>query len=223
MRQSVMLMVIAGILMLLYSSTLDPYTNEEAYDEKYLSLHGENKTAQFYALRKEYLTNKYSLEDYGITTIIIGISTLLLFRKGWRNIKTPNSKIAIVLLGLLSVFLGILGYAGSIYLDAIRSDFPMWADSIAIPLMYIPTISWILLIWLAINFTGIFGEFKTGKYIHKLKFNNINYWYAAASILSLLLTAYSLAWGDFWNTAAGISWSYFYLSMLVGRRGSTTK
>jgi hypothetical protein len=52
-----------------YSQSLDRYTDEKEYNEKYTAIDSSdiNASEQFNSLRKEYLTSKYDLENYGFT------------------------------------------------------------------------------------------------------------------------------------------------------------
>lgn len=82
--------MIFGVLLLGYSRTLKPYTNETEYNEAYNDLEGENKTEKFYELGHTYLTNKYALENYGATSLILGMFSFFLFFNNWENFKIPK-------------------------------------------------------------------------------------------------------------------------------------
>ena len=99
-----------------------------------------------------------------------------------------------------------------------RGSFPHWADSLGIPMASTFVVFIILLIWYALNLIGIFKAFKTGGLVKNLSLDSINYWYAIILMLTIILTGVLILEGNFWQTTAGIIWSYFFLSLLVGRR-----
>jgi hypothetical protein len=213
------ILTVIGILLIGYSVTLKPYSNLEEYEQKYLALDGDNKSEQFFELRKTYLTEKYQFEDYGLTSIVLGIYMLIFFFKGWRLFKIPNHKSKIGLIGIIAVLISVFGYVGDLILESSRGSYPHWADSLGIPLMTeVPLMFIILLIWFALNLIGLKKPFKTGGLVSNLNIKSINYWYATVLVLLLIQSISLIFYADFWSTAAIMLWNYFHLSLLVGRR-----
>ncbi len=207
-----------GFIVLLYSSMLKPYTNEDEYNQKYYAIEGEKRFKEFYQLREIYLTEKYLIEDYGITILIVGLFIFTLFYKGDNSIKIPNTKLKIGLIGFVAVLVSVLGYIGDLFLGMVRGDFPHWADSLIIPLAAVPIIFITLLVWFFLNLIGLINPFKAGVQIKEFQLNNINYWFLFLVIIALITTIITIFYGDFWLTTAGLIWSYFYFCLLVGKR-----
>lgn len=201
-----------------YSLTLNPYTNEDEYEAKYFALEGSDRTEKFHELRKTYLTGKYELENYGLTLIIAGAYILILMFRGWNSFKIPDSKITITIIGLGAVLITVIGYVGDLCLEMYRGTYPHWADSLGIPLAVTPMLFAIFFVWYLLNLPGLITPFKTGGLVKEIKMKSINYWYLVIIILTIIITGFMIYEGDFWWTTAGLLWTYFYLSLLVGRR-----
>ena len=107
----------------------------------------ENVNEKFYQLRKEYLTPKIKLEDYGITFILTSIPFLLVSLIGIDKLKTPNEKIWIVIVGILAALITNAGYVGDLFCEMYRDSYPHWGDSLVIPLMGIPFLLLMFLGW----------------------------------------------------------------------------
>ena len=211
--------LLVGIGVLTYSTTLQPYTDKEEFYEKMSSLMDEeNNSQKYHELRDFYLTPKYALENYGLIAVILGLYTLLLIPDHWWNFQSPRSKWIIGVIGLLAVLLTIGGYVGDLFLEATRDRYPPWADSLGIPLMSVPFLFWTFLGWFAVNLIGFKKPFRTSVSIQEFKIRSTNYWYLALTVLTAIITLTLMYEGDFWWTAAGIMWIYFYLSLLLGRQ-----
>lgn len=212
------ILVLAGILLFRYSTTLEPYTNEEEFNEKYLAIEGGNKSRKFYELQKEYRTHKYSYENYALTSIVLGIAIFIIGFNGVNNTTMPKSKTTIVLVGLLAVLMTVFAYVGDLFLEMHRDSYPHWADSLGIPLMGTPGIFIILLLWYFINLNGVWKNIQYGVPVSSFRLNNLSIWYTFLLALTLFITISSTFFGDFWIVSAGICWCYFYFSILIGRR-----
>ena len=214
-----LIILLVGIGILTYSTTLQPYTDKEEFYEKMSSLMDEeNKSQKHHELRDFYLTPKYTLENYGLIAVILGLYTLVLIPKNWQNFQSPRSKWIIGVIGLLAVLLTIGGYVGDLFLEATRDRYPPWADSLGIPLMSVPFLFWSFLGWFAVNLIGLKNPFRTSVSMQEFKIRSTNYWYLALIVLTAIITLMLMYEGDFWWTAAGIMWIYFYLSLLLGRQ-----
>ena len=212
-------LLMIGMGMIIYSSILQPYTNTEQFYEEMSSLiDEENKSQRYRQLRESYLTPKYALENYGLIAVILGLYTLVLIPKDWQDFQSPRSKWIIGVIGLLAVLLTIGGYVGDLFLEATRDRYPPWADSLGIPLMSVPFLFWSFLGWFAVNLIGLKNPFRTSVSIQEFKIRSTNYWYLALIVLTAIITLILMYEGDFWWTAAGIMWIYFYLSLLLGRQ-----
>ena len=217
-------MLIIGVGLLVYSSTFDPFTDKNGFYEKMESVMGEESRSQkFHEIRDSYLTPKFNLEDYGLICVILGLYTLVLLPKKWQHFKTPKHKAVIILIGALAVLLTIGGYVGDLFLEMTRDRYPPWADSLVIPLMAVPMLFLIFSGWFAINLIGLKNPFNTSVSIMELDIKSINYWYLALVILTIILTLIMIYEGDFWLTAAGVMWVYFYIILLLGQQKKKIK
>ncbi|MDR2036973.1 MAG: hypothetical protein LBQ60_03525 [Bacteroidales bacterium] len=204
-----------GIAMLVHSSSLQIYTDKDEFRK---NAYDPDRTKSFHKIRKEYLTPKIELEDYGITFVVTGAFILMISFIGIHRLRTPNKKWWIKVLGILAALLTSFGYARYIILEAYRGAYPLWGDSIAIPLALTPVILIILSGWVALNLIGIRGDFKTNVLIFPFRFNHLNYWYVIILLLTIMMTLSVIFYGDFWQVFPGFLWIYFYTSILLGRR-----
>jgi len=216
---------VLGVLLLLISLTIEPYTNEIEYNQKYLAIDRESLGSdaalnKFYSLREMYLTNKYTLEDYGYTFTILGIFLTAFMWKGWKNFNAPKNKLTVVMCGLVAVLTTVLAFVGGLYLESFRGSYPHWADSLGIPLMGVPVMLLVLIGWLAINLLGINNNYINGANISQMGINKLNIWYSVLAILTLGITLLCVITGDFWFVGPGILWLYFYLAILAGRKAA---
>ncbi len=205
-----------GLCLLCYAASLETYTSEQDYFDKYELLYGSSDTEAFYTLRKEYLTPKYRLEDYGITLLILAVSLLVLFHRGWKTF-TPHKKSYIALVGLAAVFSTSIALVGDLFLDGIRGEFPIWADTLIIPLMSIPPILLVLFIWYALQLTGFIGTFKTNVQLSIQKFNIPVLLYSLQLAVVLVFTCIIIFEGAFWFLAPALLWCAFFAYLLVGK------
>lgn len=218
MKQLAYIITLLGLLIYVYSTFLEPYTNEEEYNSRYLEIKGDDRTEQFYTLRDEYLTMKYSLIDYGFTAIILGFIMIFIFRNGWSNFKSLPSKNWIKTIGFVAVLSTIICYVGDLFNEYSRGSYPHWADSLGIPLMSVVPMLIVLSVWYGLNLLGIKGNFKYNIPISSLRFNKVNYGYLIISILTLIIIILVIIDGYFWMLIPGFLWLYFYISILTGRR-----
>lgn len=213
-----------GIGLFAYSMTFDPFTDKDEFYEKMTSIMGEeNNSQKFFELRESYLTPKFELENYGLVFIILGLYTLFLIPKKWQDFKSPKYKGATILIGALAVLLTIGGYVGDLFLEMTRDSYPPWADSLGIPLMSVPGLLLIFSIWFAVNLIGLKKPFRTSVSITEFDLKSTNYWYLTLIVLTTILTLILIYEGDFWWTAAGIMWIYFYLTLMLGRQKEKEK
>lgn len=218
-----LIILIIGLFLIKYSFYLPTYTNELEYLIKYDALSNlEDKTELFHKLRESYLTPKYLLEDYGITAIILSLCIIIVSFIKIENLKTPNTKFKIILLGLTAVFFTNFGYVGDLFLEMIRGSYPHWADSIGIPLMATPFYLLISLFWLYANLAPIYKNLNTNIIITKYNILKINFWFTSITTITILLTIWDIIDGYFWQLLPGILWIYFYISLMLGNSKNKT-
>lgn len=218
------IIILIGLILLGVATTMESYTNRDEFESRVYSLTGSNsdiKTGEFRKLRNSYLTKKYDFQNFGMIFLCTGAFLLVILPKNGLAIKTPKTKFQIGLVGLLAVIITIVGYVGDLLLEMERFRYPPWADSIGIPLMSLPIISLTLSGWFLINLLGLLEPFQPdSSLIMTLK--NINYWYLLMIILTFGVILILIYDGDFWWTAAGYIWIYYYLCLLIGRQNGNT-
>jgi len=207
-----------GIILVLTSFHFDRYTNEQEYNDKYSQLSGgPNDSKAFYKLRDDYLTPKFRLINYGITFLQLGLIMSILSFIGFKNLKSPNKKIWIILTGVLAALLSNMAYVCDLFLEMYRDSYPQWADSLAIPLMGVPGLFFLSLLWVALNLLGVSGYFSVNELILPINFRKSNLYYIAISGLTCLCFIDILIFGSFWYVIPCFLWIYFYLSILSGK------
>jgi hypothetical protein len=137
---------------------------------------------------------------------------------GFKKLKTPNRKIWIILLGLSAAILSNIAYVGDLFLEMYRESYPHWADSLAIPLMGVPVLIFVSLLWVGLNLIGLLGNFTLNVPLFTFNAYKSDYYYIAISSITLLLLIFAIVTGYFWQVIPGLLWVYFYLAILLGRR-----
>lgn len=213
-------LIVVGFAFWGYSTSLDRFTDEKTYNEKYYAIDYSDKDAsdQFHLLREQYLTSKFDLENFSFTFITTGFILLIAGLVGLKNLQTPTKKYMIVAIGLLAAAVTCMAYVGDLFLEMDRGAYPSWADTLAIPLMDTPVILIVLLIWTGIVLIGIRNPFATGVRLFPLQLWKTNKVLLVILVLTVLLLIYVICIGYFWMVLPGFLWAYFYLSILLGRR-----
>jgi hypothetical protein len=222
MKQTSLVIIVLSLLSILYSFSLSAYTNDAEYHEKYLAIDWQElgssvASSQFFELRNDYLSNKYSLQDYGFTFLIIGTAVFIFFRKG-QAVYTPSSVLKLVLVGLCAALLTIGAFVGDLFLEFFRGAYPWWADSLGIPLMGLPMLAFLILAWVALNLLALNGHYKSSVPITFKQLKNSSYFYLTLSVLTSLIVFLCILDGFFWLVLPGVFWLYFYTSLWAGRR-----
>lgn len=214
-----------GFALLVLSFSVEIFTDADAYKQAYYSIDRDElgrdaSFEKFYALRDQYLTNKYQYQDYGVTFLVVGLFVAFFTRNGWRRITAMDARWKIVLLGFFSAFLTVAGYVGDLFLEFFRGSYPHWADSLGIPLAGLPILILVFFTWAAINMIGLKGRFIAGGSIGGMGFRHLNWWYGFLTIATLLVVAMCIYDGYFWLALPGLFWCYFYLSVAAGRQSA---
>ena len=210
------LVFLFGLSLTIVSFSYDRYSDESAFNKKYMEIDYDDE--KFYELREEYLTSKDDYFDYGITFVICGLGTILLSVIGIKKIRTPSKRWIIVFVGLLAAITTTIASVVDLFMEVFRGSCPHWADSIGIPLLRVPFILIIFLIWVGFNSIGLMKPFNTSVLISTIKIAKVNRWYLIIAILSLLITIWSVVSGFFAFIIPGLLWAYFYISILLGQQ-----
>jgi hypothetical protein len=205
----------------LYSLSLEPFTNIEVFNQKYMEL-SVGQSNEFYELRESMLTPKYYLQDIGITMLLISIILLIFLKIGNGYIKSPKNKILFMVLAILLPLITVIGFIFDLFQGIYRNEFPHWADSLGIPLAGVPIQLIFLLIWSTLHLFFL-KKMKISSIAFQLStLKKINFWLILISFISFLLVMLSLIDGLYWYSIPGLFWIYYYLSLGVVRVGEQT-
>lgn len=202
----------SGLALIGYALSLPPYKDERLFQAQYMSLSAVQST-EYSRLREEMLTPRFQLEDYGITHIALALPVFLACRRGSLHVSSPKSRASLAALGLALPFLTVGGYVCDLLLAFGRGEYPYWADSMAIPLMGVPILLVLLLVWSLAHLGFLRGDhYSPAPLILALSLKT-NWWLLCLSASTALLVLLCLAFGQYWYAFPGGLWLYFYLSM----------
>jgi hypothetical protein len=225
-----------GIALLCLAAALAPYKDISAVENAKLDYPDDNKDShaaslKYWAIRDAQMTPKFSLQDYGFTSLTIGFALFILMLafkiksfEEFRDIKTPNRKWKVVLLGVLAAISGPIVYVISLFLDMARDEFPPWADSLGLPLAGVPFLFVIMLVF-AIFFciTGMIN-YHGGLYYKNIFYREFRpniLWcilLGIPSVVALLSVLFTIAVGDFLFLIPSLLWLFFLLSFFNGKQ-----
>jgi len=217
MKLSAILLLI-GVAILGYAYSLAPYKDEALFTERYMAM-SDGQSKEYWKLRDEMLTPKFQLQDYGGTLIALSIGVLLVSRKGWRHLKSPKSRATLFGLAFAAPLLTVGAYVFDLLQGFARGEFPHWADSMAIPLMGVPVLLLLLLVWSGAHLAFLRGPYHSELLSHALS-RQANWWLLAVAAITAVLAAFSAAVGQYWYAIPGVVWLYFYISLAASRRST---
>ena len=213
---SVLLLV--GVALLGYAFSLAPYKDEALFMKRYMAL-SDGQSNEYWKLRDEMLTPKYQLQDYGGTLVALSIGVLLVCRRGWRRLKSPKSRAKLFGLAVAAPLLTIGAYVFDLLQGFARGEFPHWADSMAIPLMGVPVLLIVLLVWSSAHLAFLPRTYHA-ELLSRALSRQANWWLLLVSAVTTLLVALFAATGQYWYGIPGAVWLYFYISLAASRRSA---
>lgn len=217
MKFAVILLLVGAILMG-YAYSLAQYKDEALFMERYMAL-SDGQSNEYWKLREEMLTPKFQLQDYGGTLVALSIGVLLVSRKGWRQLRSPKSRVTLFGLAFAAPLLTAGAYVFDLMQGFSRGDFPHWADSMAIPLMGVPALLLVLLAWSAGHLAFLRRTHRSELLSYALSLQ-ANWWLLAVATVTAVLLALSAATGRYWYAIPGAVWLYFYISLAASRRAT---
>lgn len=200
-----------GIVILSYAYSLPPYTDEALYNARYMALI-QGQTAEFWKLRNEMLTSKYQLQDYGGTLIVLAVMLFFVARKGFKQLRSPSTPTKLLGVALLAPLLTAGGSAFDLLQAFDRGELPHWADSMGIPLIDMPFLFIVLLIWACGHLLFLRGSYRPAPLSLAISTRS-NLWLLAVSASTVFLVVISMAVGQYWYAIPGCIWLYFYASL----------
>ena len=100
------ILLLVGVAILAYASSIAPYKDEALFMARYMALTA-GQSAEYWKLRDEMITPKFQLQDYGGTFVAAAVCVFLVSRSGWRHVKSPKSRAALVGLAFATPFLTV--------------------------------------------------------------------------------------------------------------------
>ncbi len=216
MKLSAILLLI-GVALLAYAFSIAPYKNEKLFMERYMAM-SDGQSKEFWKLRDEMLTPKYQLQDYGGTVVAVAVGVFLVSRKGWRQIKSPKFRATLFWLAFVAPFLTVSAYVFDLMQGFDRGEFPHWADSMAIPLMGVPVLLVVLLVWSAAHLGFLRRDYQPATSLALAVSLKANWWLLFVSAVTALFVVACASSGEYWYAIPGVLWLYFYLSLGAVRR-----
>ena len=175
------------------------------------------QSAEYWQLRDAMLSPKFQLQDYGGTLIAVAVGVFLVSRKGWRNLRSPRSRAALLAVAVTLPFLTVGAYVFDLLLAFGRGEFPHWADSMGIPLMATPVLLVVLLVWSVAHLVFLRPPYRPALLSRAVSLK-ANWWLLILSAFNAALAIFCVSVGQYWYAVPGIIWLYFYMSLAAARR-----
>lgn len=217
MKLSAILLLI-GIAIIGFASSLAPYKDEALFTKRYMAL-SNGQSTEYWKLRDEMLTPKFQLQDYGGTLVAIAAAVFIVSRKGWRQLKSPNSRAALFGIAFVAPFLTVGGYVFDLFQGFGRGEFPHWADSMGIPLMGVPVMLVVLLVWSGAHLAFLRRSYQSTPLAVALS-RKSNWWLLSVAAITALLMVLCASVGQYWYAIPGVLWLYFYISLAASHHAS---
>jgi hypothetical protein len=175
---------------------------------------------KFYELREEFLTNKFTAEDYAFTSLILAFLCALLSASGNINLSTPQTKKKTRQLGLLCALLVPITIYLTYMLDKYRGGYPHWEKAEhSTSIIYASFGSLVIAtIWIIFHFYFLKEPFLLNEKIFRIpKFNKKTAWLIIITGISASLFIKTIFYGRFLSIIPASLWLYFYASLLTGK------
>ncbi len=211
------MLFILGIALIGYSLSLSPYTDEKLFMERYKGIHI-GQSEDYFKLWDEMITPKYRLQDYGVTLVAAAMVVLFIAPRGGLRIKSPDSRRGLITLAVVLPFISVGGFVFDLFQAMYRREYPYWGDSIGVPLMGVPGMVVVMLIWSLVHLAFIRGNYPPATPVAGAISPKANRWLLIISAIAALFTIAGAASGLYWYAVPGVLWLYFYLSLGSIRR-----
>ena len=198
------ILLLVGIAFLGFASSIAPYKDEALFMERYMALSA-GQSAEYWQLREEMLTPKFQLQDYGCTLIALAVGALLVSRKGCRDLKSPQSRAALLAIAFASPFLTAGAYIFDLLLGFERREFPHWADSMSIPLMGAPVLFLVLFAWAGAHLAFLRSPYRPALLLQAASLK-ANWWLLSIAAITAALVVLCVSVGQYWYAIPGTVW-----------------
>lgn len=218
MKLAVTLLLI-GMAILAYAFSIVPYKDEELFMERYMAL-SVGQGEEYSKLRDEMLTPKYPLQDYGGTLVAMAVVIFVATRKDWRQLKSPNTRARLLGIAFVAPLLTASAFVFDLFQSYARGEFPHWADSMGIPLMGVPVLFVVLLLWSGAHLAFLRGPYRAAPLVLAMS-RKSSWWHLFISAITFALVALCVSLGLYWYAIPGFFWLYFYISLATARRANS--
>ena len=218
MKYAFAAMALVGAVFLIISAQMPAYKDEARYQSAYMAIDPQSADAstKFSELRRNSLTHRYLLEDYGLIFLSLGTIGGLVIRRQERTMYSPRTKAHIAALGLLSALVTSLGLTASMFAGMSRGDYPYSADSAGIGIAAILFVTVLLIVFATLHLPLLRGGFLADQKLN-LKPSIKSWWLSLMTVLSLVALTTSVIQAEP-GTAPGLAlWAYFFASLKSGR------
>ena len=208
-------LIVLSLALLGFSASLEPFTRSP--DGSY-PFHGvaQGDSQAYYAARTQALTPKYRLQDYGATMLALGLAVAAL---SCRQVNAPRSRLGFVGVAVVAPLLTAVGFVFDLVQGQSRWEFPPWADSLGIPLMGVPVMLVMGLVWAFAHLLFLAGvPSRAGVALSYAAIRHGSPWLLVVSSLTALLIVAMAIDGAYWYAVPGALWLYFYASISAVRR-----
>lgn len=214
-RGLAVMLLLVGAGLLAYSASLNAYSNGTLFHLLIAQMTSAD-AEQFYTLRAQMLTPKYALQDYGITAMLLAL--VFLFASRTKRLTTPASKRGLVLLALLAPAVLAASFIFDLIQGAQRLEFPIWLDSLGIPLAGVSVLLLAGWLWAGLHLLFIRKVVVQALPLRLAWSRQANLWLLFLSLLMAVAGLAALAQGIYWFALSSVPWLYFYLSLAALRR-----
>ena len=212
------IVLLIGVVIIGYAYSLAPYKDEALFTERYMAL-SDGQSTEYWKLRDEMLTPKFQLQDYGGTLVAIAAVIFIVSRKGWRQLKAPTSRATLFGVAFVAPFLTVGAYVFDLFQGFARGEFPHWADSMGIPLMGVPVLLVVLLVWSCAHLAFLRGSYQATPLAVALS-RKSNWWLLSVTAITTVLVVLCASVGQYWYAVPGVVWFYFYISLAAAHRAT---
>lgn len=213
--KSALALIALSLLLLGLSMSMEPFTKGEDGSYPFHSV-AQGDSQAYHEARRQALTPKYRLQDYGGTIMAFALVVALL---SWRPLKAPATRLGFVVIALMAPTLTGVGFVFDLMQGQSRWEFPPWADSLGIPLMGVPVLLFVGVAWALAHFMFLAGvPRRSGVIISYRAVRRGNLWLLVVSVVTALLVIGTSIEGAYWYAVPGLLWLYFYASISAARQ-----
>ncbi len=213
-------LVLIGILLAGYGYTMPKYTNEVAYMLEVDKIGIVDSAKHFYTIQSKYLTPKYIYLDYAACFIIAGLLTFIAARLGKAKLRSPKTKFAVVLIGLVAIALSLLAFYTAEWIITYRNLFPPWTEHFMPETKTFKKIAIFFSTWFIVHGLAMRKDFKTEQKFSSLSLDFVMIGLLSSTIMAGAFVTIALIGGEPLYAIPAILWFYFHLSILAGKQST---